>query len=319
MTGSSIPDTIEHVWQWLSDNANALQGLGGIAAVAAAVVAVFALMRAGLDSASRTRPYVVVEYRVPEFAYKRIDLVVRNAGPTAARDLVVEFDPPFTNSSDSADLGAYVARRYASAIDALGPSQEFVSILMVKQDDESASDVGPILKARVKYGPRKAYRFFLRYSDRFTLQRVVYSEQVFSESSKSPRSQLERTANALTESAASLATFTRALDRIGDSIDRSRPVENEQPPWRIRQLNDHLIAVENTSGQDAESVELTGNERLGLKVVYGDLALLRVGEYLEVAPLFKGGPPSALLTIDWVDATGESRTWTGAVPHWPGS
>src|ERR1035437_7884847 len=122
---------MEESMEWLGENSTALMALGGAATVIAAVVAVFALLSAGLDSASRSRPYVVAELNVPEFANKRLHLIIRKAGPTAARDVDVRFNPPFEARTDPSRLGGYVARRFARPLSVLGPAQQLRSVLMV--------------------------------------------------------------------------------------------------------------------------------------------------------------------------------------------
>lgn len=169
--------------QWLQENSAALSGLGGLATVIAAVVAIFTLMRAGLDSASRTRPYVVAEFEIPDNAFKQLDLVVRNAGPTAARNLRVSFEPEFDPDAPRPQLGQYVTRRYAQPISVLGPGQTLSSVLWVDPQDESKSDLGETLTVRVRYdSPRWRIR---DYDDVFVLNRVVYTAQVFSVQSDS--------------------------------------------------------------------------------------------------------------------------------------
>lgn len=113
---------------WLEAHATTLDAIGGIATAVAGVVAVLTLMRAGLDSASRTRPYVVVEYEVPSTGGKVLSLVVRNAGSTAARNMQVEFEPPFVDGGPRTNLGRYVARRYARPVPVLAPGQAFRSL-----------------------------------------------------------------------------------------------------------------------------------------------------------------------------------------------
>ncbi|PWF26543.1 hypothetical protein DD236_06755 [Ancrocorticia populi] len=178
--------------EWVATNDQVIAGIAGIATVITALVAVFTLLRAGLDSAERTRPYVVVEYRIPEYSYRRLELVVRNAGPTAARKLLVAFDPPFENSDFVGDMAGYVARRYREPISTLAPGQALTSNLIADLDNEHENDVPEILKATVTY--KSPWWRLGNYKDAFILQRFVYTEQTFTTSSKSVSGRLETVA-----------------------------------------------------------------------------------------------------------------------------
>lgn len=69
--------------------------LESLATVAAAVVAIATLLALRADSRQRTRPVVTADLQRPPTVGENIgfDLVVRNSGATAARDVKVSFDP----------------------------------------------------------------------------------------------------------------------------------------------------------------------------------------------------------------------------------
>lgn len=307
------------MWEWLSNNATALQGLGGAAAVVAAAVAIFALMRAGLDSASRTRPYIVVEYRVPEFAYRRIDLVVKNAGPTAAREVQVEFTPAFQDSTDGGDLGAYAARRYAQAIDALGPGQEFVSILHIDLEDPEKSDVPPVLAATVTYSPRSAARMFRRYRDTFTLQTVAYTEQVFSESSDSLRKQIKRIADSMGKIEGHVQRYEVAVNRVITSLGPERTPVTQMVggvAWQLQPVAHERFALYNTGEQPARHVDFASDDRIQVRLLDGEPDEVRPGEALELMFLFRGGSHSTRLTVSWDSEGAERHGASVMIPVW---
>ncbi|MBN8884050.1 MAG: hypothetical protein J0H73_17295, partial [Salana multivorans] len=93
---------------WLDWNA-----VTAVATVAAALVAVLALRSAARDSRERSRPDVVAEYRVEPRVHKVLTFVVRNVGPTAAKDVRVVFEPPIEEASASQALRQFVRDRYA--------------------------------------------------------------------------------------------------------------------------------------------------------------------------------------------------------------
>lgn len=301
---------------WFFEHSSALAGLGGMATIVAAIVAVFTLMRAGLDSASRTRPYVVVEFDVPEYRYKRIDLVVRNTGPTAARDLGVTFDPPFEESEDLSRLGSFVAQRYRDRLPVLGPGQVLRSILIVDTDDDSKSDVPSVLTARVSYGSPWWRR---RYCDTFVLNRIVYTSQVFSESSDSEKNSLKKIASATEKLPNAHRDLVRQLRYFQESVVAA--LGNSGPglatvAWRIRERDESVVLVENTGSSTAFRVTLEGSPDIRHLSVLGDEAPdIRPGEFLKVHVLGHGHTPE--LTVAWTDEPGgeiQEHSWTGKVP-----
>lgn len=160
--------------EWLNSSEGALSGMAGLATVVMALVAIAALISAGLDSAARTRPYVVVEYEIwAPYDRPYLRLVVRNAGQTAARKLKVTFDPPFQESEEPGKLGTYVARRYKDAIDVLGPGQKLTSLFVADpKDDEPPEHV----EAKVSY--ESPFWRCRDYHDTFILQRSIYTQQL---------------------------------------------------------------------------------------------------------------------------------------------
>lgn len=82
-------------WQQLAHSDVFWSAVESIATVAAAVVAIITLIALRADSADRTRPVVVADLEHPPAVYgnQGLDLVIRNTGATAARDLTVTFDP----------------------------------------------------------------------------------------------------------------------------------------------------------------------------------------------------------------------------------
>lgn len=78
------------MWEWLKLNG---AGLSALAAVVTAAIAVVALGHTASDSRDRSRPMMVAEFQLAVNNGAAIDLVVRNAGPSIARDVTVTFDP----------------------------------------------------------------------------------------------------------------------------------------------------------------------------------------------------------------------------------
>lgn len=202
---------------WLTANSGAATALAGIAAIVTAVVAVATLAKAWLDGEDRKRPYIIVEYQLPEYISNGMFLVVRNGGLTAARELTVTFDKPFEDSRDVSDLKGYIARRYEKPIAALGPGQALTSVVLVSKDNPDESDVPAELRATVVY---KSPWWRRKYSDTFQLQRTIYTQQTSLESPRSLPGRLESVASALNSVADSFKSIPKKPDCC---LDASKP------------------------------------------------------------------------------------------------
>lgn len=113
-------------WAWMQANS---AGVSALATAATAVIAIMALVSAAQDSRARSRPMVLAEFRRAVNSDSAIDLVVRNAGPSVARDLRVTFDPEPVLPSDSSRLVTpYLLQRYRTSIPSLSPGQELSNI-----------------------------------------------------------------------------------------------------------------------------------------------------------------------------------------------
>lgn len=111
---------------WVLNNGPAITAS---TATVTAVVAVLALVRATQDSAERSRPMVVAELRPAPRSSDAMEFVVRNYGPSLARDLRVSFEPPIPDPHDpSQSVTPFLKQRYASVIPALSPGQELSNI-----------------------------------------------------------------------------------------------------------------------------------------------------------------------------------------------
>lgn len=125
--------------------------VGGIAAAATALVAIGTLLAASRDSKERTRPVIVVEYRIPPFPYMTLELVVRNVGASTARNIRVAFDPPLPDTGRQASFAPFVTRRYSQPITVLGPGQELSNAVHIDEVNPSNCDVPDDMNVSVEY------------------------------------------------------------------------------------------------------------------------------------------------------------------------
>jgi len=102
-------------------------GVSAIAAVVTGVIAIVTIIRTGSDSRRRSQPTIIAEVRPAKDSDTVIDFVIRNSGPTVARDLHVTFEPkiviPEDRKHESLATPALI-RRYSRAIPTVAPGQE---------------------------------------------------------------------------------------------------------------------------------------------------------------------------------------------------
>jgi len=114
------------VWQWIDESAGAL---GAVATIAIACFAAFTLVSASRDSRDRSRPYIIAEFRMAEHNETAFDLVVRNAGASMGRTVVVTFDPPLVVPTGGGPyVLPYLIARYDEALPCVAPGQVFTNV-----------------------------------------------------------------------------------------------------------------------------------------------------------------------------------------------
>lgn len=120
---------------WLAASAASVSAVAAFTSAGAAIWSARngnrTLKRAEMDSQARTRPTVVAELRNEPHARATQLLVIKNYGPTVARDVVVTFDPPLPDpSQDIANQSTtpFLKRRYAEPIPVLAPGTELDNI-----------------------------------------------------------------------------------------------------------------------------------------------------------------------------------------------
>lgn len=125
-------------WDWLSDlidwwttqrvAAGAAVVASG-AAVTAATSGVRTLHQNRRDSKGRNRPMVAAELREVPYVKGTQVLVVRNYGPSIARNVRVTFEPEIPDPDDpSTSVTPFLKRRYANPIPVLTPGMELDNV-----------------------------------------------------------------------------------------------------------------------------------------------------------------------------------------------
>lgn len=101
-----------------------LQILGPLAAVASALAAWWGIHRTAVDSRARSEPSMIVEFDFAPNSQETIELVVRNSGPTPARNVQVTFDQQLPDTKWGTHAWM-IRHRYARPIGSIGPGQVF--------------------------------------------------------------------------------------------------------------------------------------------------------------------------------------------------
>ncbi|OJX98438.1 MAG: hypothetical protein BGO96_04565 [Micrococcales bacterium 73-15] len=150
---------------------------------------------------------MVAEYRVEPRVHKVLTFVVRNVGPTAAKDVRVVFEPPIEEASASQALRQFVRDRYAEEIPTLGPGQELTNLVYYDSEDPEKTDLPDDLKVTISF---KGYRR-RRYSSEFRLRASVYKHHTYQTTSDSVEGRLKVIALASKTSSEALRSIAQTM------------------------------------------------------------------------------------------------------------
>lgn len=119
------PEEQHGLWGWIVGNGS---GISASVATITAIVATVTLIRAGRDSRARSRPSVVAEFQIEPDSDSAYSLVIRNVGPSLARDLRVTSDPPLAADPVPKSADDRLVRRFGRVIPTLAPGQALRSL-----------------------------------------------------------------------------------------------------------------------------------------------------------------------------------------------
>ena len=131
MTITAALDTVGSMWGWFTTGR-----VAATAAAAASVVGIQTFRRNKRDSQSRSRPMVGAELVPDPYANGTAHLVVRNYGPSVARDVRVTFDPPMPENPVERSMAPFIANRYKDPIPTLMPGSELRNVWPFEDDDD---------------------------------------------------------------------------------------------------------------------------------------------------------------------------------------
>jgi hypothetical protein len=206
--------------------------ISAFATVATAVIAIVALGSTARDSRERSRPMIFAMFREAEHSDSSFELVVKNFGLSAARDLEVKFDPPLSKENREDELTDFVAKRYDNPIPLLPPGSELTNTWW-------GGGVGPgsgnelvnrlstpdEVVVKVSYKGNRVRR----YRDEFSLSADTIKLRTYTVSSTSMPGRMKTIA----ESMKTIAKQSTATNRLIHDIGRRLPVtiaEDETRP-----------------------------------------------------------------------------------------
>lgn len=132
--GDWLWSVVANIWSFVTDQAGPLSAL---AAILTAVIAIVALTATARDSRERSRPVVMAMFRLAEHSDTSFDFVVRNYGPSAARDVEVKFDPPLDDEARKQSTTQALAERFDARIPLLPPEAEVSNVYWSGKNDGS--------------------------------------------------------------------------------------------------------------------------------------------------------------------------------------
>jgi hypothetical protein len=153
----------------------------------AAINASRTLARQRRDSRERSRPMVAAELRDQPYASATQALVIRNLGPTIARNVRITFDPEIPDPVDpKQSVTPFLKRRYAAPIPVLTPGMELDNIWFSGEPSSSGwSNTEPMpdtCTVRIAYDAPDG----TRYDDEFPIDVGVIRDRTYVTSSGDP-------------------------------------------------------------------------------------------------------------------------------------
>jgi hypothetical protein len=199
---------------WLTDLLSPYTAvISALATVATATIAVIALGSTSRDSRERSRPMIFAMFREAEHSDSSFELVVKNFGLSAARDVEVKFDPPLSQDDRKDELTDFVAKRYDKPIPLLPPGSELTNTWW---GGGTAPDSGNELVNRLSTPDEVVVKVtykgnrFLRYRDAFALTADTIKLKTYTVSSTSMPGRMKTIADSMT----SLAKQSTATNRL---------------------------------------------------------------------------------------------------------
>lgn len=243
--GAMDSSWIGDFWSWWTvARVGAAAGVvGATAAVAGATSGIRTLRQNRRDSKSRSRPMVAAELRDVKYSEATQILMIRNYGPSIARNVRVSFDPPLPDPEDpSTSVTPFLKNRYSKVIQVLTPGMELDNLYYVgtpgpKGRFVNSEPTPDQVNVTIRYENDGGDK----YEDKFALDTNLIRDRTYVTSSTSPESQrkvmvksLEGIHQVLKRTEQQLARRTPRVNNLKDLAglrieDEQEPAPNESP------------------------------------------------------------------------------------------
>jgi len=190
------------------------------------------LKRAELEGQARSRPMVTAELREPPLSDRSLLLIIRNYGPTVARNVVITFDPPLPDPSPEqaeTSLAPFLKARYEKPIPVLTPGMELDNIYFTGQPSadgsglKNAEELPDQVTVRIEYDATDG----ARYTDTYPLDVDIFRNRTYASYNSRHYSERLKT---IEQALKGISTAIRALSKKfpGDTSS----FRNEEPTRR---------------------------------------------------------------------------------------
>ena len=157
---------------------------------------------------------MLAELRHVPYARGSLDLAIRNAGPSVARDVEVTFTPPLPREALEAQ---FITARYERVIPTFAPGQELTNTWLFQAPEAGTAGSMPVrttVTITYRGGGRRQ-----QHTDIYELDADVLSHQTVIDSSASPEGRLRAIAEGLTKIQRTLVALDRTLNRRASGSD----------------------------------------------------------------------------------------------------
>jgi hypothetical protein len=187
---------------------------GVLVALVAAITGLRSLRQLRTDSRERSRPMMAAELRKPPYTRGIQLLVIRNYGPSIARNVKVTFDPPIPEpipERAAESVSPFIMRRYTNPIPAVTPGMELTNIWfsgrLEGNEWVNVERTPPQFTVTIAYDGPDGFP----YKDSFPLDTDLIRGETYMSSSADPDNQIKEIGKSLTKIEKSLTHITRTI------------------------------------------------------------------------------------------------------------
>jgi len=247
--GDWIWSASSNIWEWFGSQQAAVVAL---ATVVTAVIAIVALISTARDSTERSRPIVLAYFRLSPHNESAFDLVLHNFGTSAAFDIDVTFDPPFSEEQRKNHMVDALAQRYGKRVPVMPPGSEITNVwwALDYQSPGEGKNRYPIPDDAAVTITYKGNRI-RRHKDMINLDTNWMKGDTSTVSSSSRPGIEKQNADSLKKIAAESRAIRRLVGDIAGALEGDEPEHKE---------SENLVELIESSGSDITSL----SRRLGV-------------------------------------------------------